>query len=61
MSSANPAVMSEPLPPAPSTTTTALVSAATIRLRAGKRIGPAGVPGGYSLTTVPSEPIRRRS
>jgi hypothetical protein len=61
MSSASSAVIMEPLPRAPSTTTTALASPATIRLRAGKRNGSGGVPGGYSLTTVASSASRSRS
>jgi hypothetical protein len=44
--------------PAPATTTTPRASATTIRFRAGKCCGPAGVAGGYSLTIVPLPSIR---
>ena len=55
------AVIIDPLPSAPSTTTTARASAATIRFRAGKRKGSARVPGGYSLRSVASSRTRRNS
>jgi hypothetical protein len=54
-------VMEDPLPDAPSTTTTARDIAATIRFRAGKRNGSARVPGGYSLRMVPASAMRSRS
>ncbi len=53
------AVIIEPLPLAPSTTTVARLSPATIRLRAGNWCWLGGVPGAYSLTSVPAPPIRR--
>ena len=55
-----PAVMSEPLPAAPSTATVARHRPATIRLRAGKLRGSGGVPGANSETIVPLAPMRRR-
>ena len=58
-SSACSTVIMEPLPGAPSTTTTARASAATIRLRAGNRNWSGRSPGPYSLTTLPTSPMRR--
>ena len=51
----------DPLPSAPSTTTSAVPSAATSRLRAGNRNGSASTPGAYSVTTAPAAAMRSTS
>ncbi len=55
------AVLRVPLDATPSTMTTPIESPAMSLLRAGKRNGSAGTPGGYSLTSVPRTSISRNN